>query len=102
MTSSDGTVDIEVWDNGPGVPEHIAESLFERFVHDGDKPLLTGSVGLGLAVAARLTSLMGGSIQYQRFGGKTYFVVTLPIAETSAVTEDDDVSVASMIRAMSS
>ena len=102
VTSGDGSVDIEVWDNGPGVPEDIAESLFEPFIHDGDKSLLTGSVGLGLAVAARLTSLMGGSLQYQRYGGKTYFIVTLPIAEMSSVTEDDDVSVASMIRALSS
>ena len=102
VTSGDGSVDIEVWDNGPGVPEDIAESLFEPFIHDGDKSLLTGSVGLGLAVAARLTSLMGGSLQYQRYGGKTYFIVTLPIAEMSSVTEDDDISVASMIRALSS
>lgn len=79
VTSGEGVVDIEVWDNGPGVSLDQEERMFQRFVHDGSEPLLTGSIGLGLAVASRLTSLMGGKINYQRSGGKTYFVVTLPL-----------------------
>lgn len=76
----DGTIDIVVWDNGPGVPEAHVERLFERYVHDGAAPLLTGSVGLGLAVASRLTSLMEGQLRYRRFEDITHFVVTLPVA----------------------
>lgn len=101
VTSGEGTVDIEIWDNGPGVPDGVAASLFQRFVHDGDKPLLTGSVGLGLAVASHLTSLMGGTLQYQRFGNKTYFVVSLPQAVETDHSTGPDISVADKIRAMS-
>jgi signal transduction histidine kinase len=101
VTEGDGVVEIEVWDSGEGVPEDRVDGLFDRFVHDGDAPLLTGSVGLGLAVARRLTGLMGGRLEYQRFGAKTYFVVTVP---HGAVTEEevDEESVADMIRTLSS
>jgi signal transduction histidine kinase len=100
VTQADNLVAIEVWDNGPGVSEDRIDKLFDRFVHTDDAPLLTGSVGLGLAVASRLAGLMGGGLRYQRYGGKTFFIVTLP-----GVSEpDDDLdsnSVAAMIRALS-
>ena len=80
VTEADGMVEIEVWDDGPGVPEDRVATLFDRFAHDGDAPLLMGSVGLGLAVASRITTLMGGKLRYQRFGARTSFVVSLPIA----------------------
>lgn len=101
VTSADGTVDIEVWDNGRGVPEDRVERLFERFVHDGHQPLLTGSVGLGLAVASRLAGMMGGELIYQRFVGKTYFTVRLPAHEVGHEELADDRDVADVIRAMS-
>lgn len=96
------TVDIEVWDSGRGVPEDQVDNLFERFVHDGSQPLLTGSIGLGLAVASRLTSMMNGRITYQRFGGKTYFIVHVPAYRPEESEEPEGESVADVIRAMSS
>lgn len=100
VTSGDRSVDIEVIDNGPGVDEERISQLFESFAHQGDQPLLTGSVGLGLAIAERITRLMGGTLRYQRYQGKTYFIVSLPSAPV--VTEDHhDESVASMIKALS-
>ncbi len=101
VTAAGDTVDIEVWDNGTGVPEEMVPNLFNRFVHDGSAPLLTGSVGLGLAIASRLTDLMGGRLAYQRFAGKTYFTVTLPLEEVDVRPEEDPTSVASIIRALS-
>lgn len=83
VIEGDGSVDIEVWDDGPGVPEEGVARLFERYVHDGAAPLFTGSVGLGLAVASRLASLMEGRLDYRRFGDTTYFVVTLQAAASS-------------------
>jgi signal transduction histidine kinase len=104
VSGGDGVVDIEVWDDGPGVSEEQVEKLFERFIHNGSAPLLTGSIGLGLAVASRLTALLGGKLSYQRFVGKTYFIVSLPgleqVAEAEA-TGGSQESVAEMIRAMS-
>ena len=101
IAPGEDSVDIEVWDSGEGVPEDQLEKLFDRFVHDGAEPLLTGSVGLGLAVASRLTSMLGGRLSYQRFGGRTFFIVNLPMG--SDPVEDDDQeheSVAGMIKAL--
>ncbi len=96
------TVDIEVWDNGQGVPEDQVEKLFDRFIHKDAAPLLTGSVGLGLAIASRLTTMLGGRLAYQRFAGKTYFIVNVPA--TLDPQGDDAIeseSVADVIREMS-
>lgn len=105
ISSGDGIVDIEVWDDGPGVPDDQVAHLFERFVHAGSTPLLTGSIGLGLGVASRLASLVGGKLSYQRFVGKTYFILSLPAAEGSvipaALPEIGHRSVADMVRALS-
>lgn len=102
VTAGEETVDIEVCDNGSGVPEDKVEHLFDRFVHDGSAPLLTGSIGLGLAVASRLTDLIGGELKYQRFANKTYFTVSLPLAEVDVRDDEaDSTSVASMIKALS-
>jgi signal transduction histidine kinase len=101
VSEGDDSVDIEVWDDGPGVADGRMERLFDRFIHDGRAPLLTGSIGLGLAVASRLTSLMDGKLEYQRFGEKTYFVVSLPAAHVDGVESVETETAAAMIRALS-
>jgi signal transduction histidine kinase len=55
--AEDGRVVIEVADDGPGVPEDIASSIFE--------PLVTGragGTGLGLALARRVVAAHAGTI----------------------------------------
>jgi two-component system sensor histidine kinase BaeS len=71
---------IEVRDDGSGVPNELEGRLFSRFVHQGEDPLLTGTVGLGLAVAQLLTMRSGGTISYHRHAGETVFAVTFPLA----------------------
>lgn len=103
VSVGEGVVDIEVWDDGPGVPDDRLENLFDTFIHNGRATLMTGTLGLGLGVASRLTALVGGKLVYQRFSQKSYFIVTLPLlagAEQSP-DADDDVPVAHLIRAMS-
>ncbi|MBI5157221.1 MAG: HAMP domain-containing histidine kinase [Acidimicrobiia bacterium] len=75
---------LEVRDDGPGVPDDVCERLFERFVHQGDRPLTVGSVGLGLAICRVLAEGMGGSIAYRRESGYTVFSVLLPLARIAA------------------
>lgn len=102
VTQADNEVEIEVWDNGSGVPEGMLEKLFHPFIHGGSAPLLTGSVGLGLAVASRITALLGGKLSYQRFGSKSYFVVRLPLEETEVVIDTSpQQTVADMIKTLS-
>jgi signal transduction histidine kinase len=103
VTEAEDRVEIEVWDDGPGVPEGMIEKLFDPFIHGGTAPLLTGSVGLGLAVASRIAALLGGAVRYQRFGSKSYFVISLPMEETEVIVDaGPQRSVADMIRSLSS
>lgn len=76
--------EMTVSDNGPGVPDEIAERLFERFVHSGAASLLNGSVGLGLAIARSLADAMGGRLEYERTYEWSRFVVWLPKGEPAA------------------
>lgn len=82
------TYRIVVEDDGPGVPEPMVSRLFERFIHEGDTPLLEGSVGLGLAITRLLTEGMGGTIAYEHRDGCTRFIVDLVSAD--AVADDQE------------
>ncbi|REK22225.1 MAG: sensor histidine kinase [Actinobacteria bacterium] len=101
ISYGEDVVDVEVWDDGPGVPEDKVANLFDKFVHSGSTPLLTGSVGLGLAVASCLSTMLGGKLAYQRFNGKTYFVVSLPLrVEVQEEPAKEKGSLATMVRAL--
>jgi two-component system, NtrC family, nitrogen regulation sensor histidine kinase GlnL len=68
-------VEIMVSDNGPGVPDHLLDALFDPFVtskRDGQ--------GLGLALVDKLVRDMGGIVQHDRVGGWTRFHLHLPLA----------------------
>lgn len=73
-------LEIAVADNGPGVPDHLADSLFE--------PLTTSKedgLGLGLAICASIVEAHGGGIRLQsRAPGTTEFRVALPIEGSPA------------------
>lgn len=97
VTIGDDTIDIEVADNGPGLGEDEAGPILERM--SADTALLGAGCGLGLPVAAGLSRLMGGSLRYQRYSGRTYFVVTLPAAGSGEA--GGDLSVAEMIKTLS-
>jgi signal transduction histidine kinase len=68
-----------VADDGAGVPPEMEDAVFRRFVHSGRSSLVTGSVGLGLAICRELASKMGGTVRYERIGGWTAFVLGLPL-----------------------
>ena len=70
---------VQFEDDGPGVPEHLRDSLFF--------PLVTGradGAGLGLAVAQDLTSRHDGLIEFESRPGRTIFTVLLPIQDADA------------------
>lgn len=80
----DGRYHLVVSDDGPGVPAEMEERMYERFAHEGDRALVTGSVGLGLAIARLLTEGMGGELRYHRREGITMFEVDVPIASAAS------------------
>ncbi|HWT17143.1 MAG TPA: PAS domain-containing hybrid sensor histidine kinase/response regulator [Patescibacteria group bacterium] len=73
---------IEVWDTGPGIPETERGIIFEEF-----RRLDRGSqgLGLGLAIADRITRLLGHRLRLDsRVGRGTVFAVEVPIADAVA------------------
>ncbi|HEY3866468.1 MAG TPA: HAMP domain-containing sensor histidine kinase [Solirubrobacteraceae bacterium] len=88
---ANGEVLLVVEDEGPGVPEHLRETLFERFVRGaGDRG---GSFGLGLAIVRAVAETHGGSVSIEPTGerdGATYgarFTVRLPAARAVEIEE---------------
>jgi signal transduction histidine kinase len=64
MTSHRDRVELEVADQGPGIPAADAERVFERFYRtDHARSVDDGGSGLGLAIARWIVELHGGSIR---------------------------------------
>jgi len=63
---SNGGVDIEIQDNGPGIPPELREKVFERFyqVSQGDSRGYEG-LGVGLTIARAVFQSLRGDIEFQ-------------------------------------
>ena len=72
-------VQIQIHDNGPGIPEAIRDRLFEAFVTYGKH----SGTGLGTAIAKSIIDAHGGQISFQSsYQEGTTFYIRLPF-ETS-------------------
>lgn len=66
-TDDGGGVRLEVSDQGPGIPDHDASRVFERFYRaDQARSSRDGGTGLGLAIARWIVELHGGDIRAER------------------------------------
>jgi signal transduction histidine kinase len=62
-----GVTTIAVSDEGPGIPEHEAQRVFERFYRtDEARSARDGGTGLGLAIARWIVDAHGGAIRAER------------------------------------
>lgn len=76
----DATVEINVSDNGVGIPEDELPRVFERFYRtDPARQRNTGGTGLGLAIVKHIVQGHGGDVRvWSQVGKGTTFTVILP------------------------
>ncbi|HVO83042.1 MAG TPA: ATP-binding protein [Syntrophobacteria bacterium] len=85
---NEDTVTFVVTDDGPGIPLHAQERIFERFYRvEKDRSDASGSTGLGLAICRHIIVNHGGAIWVEsppagRSKGSA-FMFTLTLAEES-------------------
>jgi two-component system OmpR family sensor kinase len=69
-----------VSDNGPGIPEGLRATVFERFVRaDDSRSRTVGSTGLGLSIAQAVVKAHDGSLTLVGNQGGTEFRIALPV-----------------------
>ncbi|MCB1913611.1 MAG: PAS domain-containing sensor histidine kinase, partial [Rhodocyclaceae bacterium] len=74
-------LELQVIDNGPGIPEAIRHTLFYPLVSGRD-----GGSGLGLSIAQTFVEQHQGMIEVESAPGRTCFSILLPVG---AGTEHD-------------
>ncbi|MEY9874329.1 two-component system OmpR family sensor kinase [Streptacidiphilus sp. MAP12-33] len=85
LTVDAGTAVLAVADDGPGIPQELLPTVFERFARgDGSRSRKAGSTGLGLAIVAAVVASHGGQVWVTSEPGETVFSVRLPLASVLA------------------
>jgi two-component system nitrogen regulation sensor histidine kinase GlnL len=74
---------IEIIDDGPGIPPEIAADIFEPFVSGREN-----GTGLGLALVSKIISDHDGWIAVDSVPGRTLFRISLPVAPKTAREAD--------------
>jgi two-component system phosphate regulon sensor histidine kinase PhoR len=69
LSEEDGSVVLEVADDGTGVPEEDAPRLFERFFRS-DRARTTRGSGLGLAIVKHVVETAGGNVEARGAKGR--------------------------------
>ncbi len=86
----DGQLEIEVRDNGMGLPAELLPRIFEPFVQ-GERKLhgSVGGLGIGLALVKNLVELHGGKVtaRSEGMGHGSAFTVRLPLTPAPALVD---------------
>lgn len=72
----DKCIKIAITDNGPGIPEELADRIFEPFFTTKE---IGKGTGLGLDIAHNIIRQHKGSLKVDSVPGRTTFTVALPI-----------------------
>ena len=78
--AGDGSVVLEIRNDGPPIPPDIVATLFEPYRAARQRPGQPGSIGLGLHISRTLARAMEGELDYAYRDGRCVFLVTLPEA----------------------
>ncbi|MBM1105015.1 response regulator [Aurantibacter crassamenti] len=83
-------IQIDVIDNGKGIPKEDIDNIFERFYQLGNKTDKVSGGGIGLSFCKSLVSLLEGEISVQSLPGvETRFSVKIP----SQLRSENDTSI---------
>jgi two-component system nitrogen regulation sensor histidine kinase GlnL len=74
-TSARVPLQVEIIDDGPGLPDEISDDIFEPFVSGREN-----GTGLGLALVSKIISDHHGWVSVNSVPGKTVFRISLPVA----------------------
>jgi two-component system OmpR family sensor kinase len=81
LSTMDGHALLTVADDGPGIPESVLPTVFERFARgDNARSHAAGSTGLGLAIVSAVVGAHHGTVDVASRPGHTVFTVALPVA----------------------
>ena len=85
------TVEVTVWDNGPGVPPEDRDKIFDRFF-TGDRAHTSGKgTGLGLSICQRIMEMHGQTIRLLDTAEGAAFRFTLEYApDGKGLTETEN------------
>jgi signal transduction histidine kinase len=79
VTRQNGTLDLLVTDDGPGIPIEDRERIFERFARlDTARTYQESGAGLGLAIVRELVAAHGGTVWVEDARPGARFIVRLP------------------------
>jgi len=79
-SKADRVFKLVVEDHGPGIPEDLLESVFEKFYRVPGTP--TGGVGLGLSIVKSIAEIHKGSVSAaNRSEGGARFTLELPLID---------------------
>ena len=86
---ADAEIEIDVIDDGPGIPTEQLEHIFERFTRgDAGETQRVGGTGLGLAISKSLVELHGGTIAAVSAPSRgSTFYIRLPATGARGATE---------------
>lgn len=78
----DDSIQVIVEDNGPGIPEHVQNRVFENFFTTKEPGKGTG---VGLAISRKLIEANDGQIRFSSRPGSTRFVLELALHQTESL-----------------